>query len=301
MIEFATKICKRFHAYMRLGPAQGRIASVFNRAVNIETPYGLVTLLSSEYDLHPFSCVLGAMRSFTQLPIKEGAPVLLEDETIVIPSAELTIDVSAASDLDLSVDALTNLFLPLDMSLRLRHLHRVVEQYGEADGLSPLIVEELRKNPYCELIAPRLPRLDQAFVEGDPEEAGAAASELAGCGVGLTPSSDDLLSGYFLAYAALSQALGRSRERILALTRAAAAGAAAHTTELSASFLLKSGEGLAAESAFALLRALFSDASYPTLAAEATKVAAFGQTSGTDILVGMYLAITKHYGGNDLD
>ncbi len=300
MAESAKKICKRLHAYLKMDGYRGTVQSVFANAVNIVTPIGLVSVLSNAHCLHPYSMVIQSVKPFTQMGIQEGQEVLLADETLQIPACACSIDYRQATDLDLSIGVMQTLFIPIDLSIRTRHLYRVIEGCGSSDDLSPLVTEA-KTNPYCDLIRPRLPALCDALNEQDILLCEQAAARLAGCGVGLTPSSDDLLTGYMSAYAALSMALGRSRDRVLPLTRAIASGASAHTTDLSAAFLLQSGEGLVSEDVFALLRSIFSDVSYPTMVAQATKVAAFGSTSGTDILTGMYLAIIHHYGGKNIE
>lgn len=300
MAESARKICKRLHAYLRLGSYRGRVHSVFNNAVNLETSIGMVSVLSNAHCLHPFSLVTNSLKPFTKFGLEEGQEVVLEQERIHVESCGFSVDVSQATDIELSVDVMQTLFVPLDLNIRLRHLKRVIEACSEADDLSPLVTDA-RSNPYVDLIRPRLGRMHDALRNQDVDECEKAAASIAGCGIGLTPSSDDMITGYLTAYAALSMALGRTRERVLRFTRAMASGAAEHTTDLSAAFLLQSGEGLVSEDAFGLLRAIFSDVSYPTMVAYATKVASFGSTSGTDILTGIYLAISEHYGGKNIE
>ncbi|MDD3401136.1 MAG: DUF2877 domain-containing protein [Eubacteriales bacterium] len=300
MVESARKICKRFHSYIRLQPYRGKVLSVFSKAVNIQTEFGIVSLLTNTDCLHPFSCIVGAIRPFNQMNIHTDDEVLIENEAIKFPKADLAIDVSLALDMELSLDVMVNLFIPIDLNIRLRQLQRVIESFAEADDMSPMVLNT-KSNPYCDLVRPRLERLNERLKEGTVEECCQAAASISGCGIGLTPSSDDLLSGFFAAYAALSQALGRNRAKVIDLTRRMAFAAAQHTTDLSGAFLLQSGEGLVSEDVFQLLRCIFSDISYPTLVAYATQVATYGSTSGTDTLTGIYLAITQHYGGTDID
>ena len=143
---------------------------------------------------------------------------------------------------------------------------------------------------------PLLPALHEAIREQEGEACAKAAAAIAGFGNSRIPASDMLLCGYNAGYAALSGALGRSRPRVLSVTREIASGAAARTTEASAALLLQSGEGLVSEDTFQLLRCIFSDASYPTMVAYANKVAKAESGNGPDILTGIYLAVTKQLG-----
>ncbi|MCL2694949.1 MAG: DUF2877 domain-containing protein [Clostridiales bacterium] len=301
MTEQARKICKRLHRYMLLGPARGRVHSVFNHAVNLQLPFGLMSVLTGGNCLRPFSCTVSGLKPFPQIPITEGMEVQISGETISIPAADFHVSVSQAVDYDLAVDAMANLFVPIDIQLRLRHLLGVIESHADPEDLSSLVLPDTKHNAYAELLAPRLPTLKAALEEEDVLACLNTAREISGCGVGLTPSSDDLLAGYMAGYAALFYAFGRLPARVLPLTRALAQGAAKHTTDLSAAFLLQGGEGLVSEDMIQLLFSLFSDVSHPTLTANAARVAAVGATSGNDTLAGLVLAITHHYGGKQFD
>ena len=128
-----------------------------------------------------------------------------------------------------------------------------------------------------------------------------AASKIAGIGVGLIPSADRMLCGYMAGYGALSAALGRSFNRVLEMTRALAGASAAHTTELSGAFLLQSGEGLVSEDVYQLLRNVLSDAPYSVLTAAANRIAALPLGGGTDLLVGVHLALSRLYAENPVE
>lgn len=300
MAEFARKICKRFHAYLRMSSYQGQVYSVAEDAVYFQTTLGMISVLTNTHCLQPFSAVTNSLKPFPKHGLQEGQTVILENETITVPACGFTVDLSSATDIELSVDVMQTLFIPMDLNIRLRHLLRVIDAYGRSDDLSPLVTDA-KSNPYVETLRPHLPGLHEALREQDEDGCRKTAALLAGCGNGWNPSSDDMLVGYMTAYAALSVALGRKRARVLNLTRAVASGAAEHTTDRSAAFLLQSGEGLMAEDVFQLLRSIFSDVSYPTMVAYATKVASFISVSGTDVLTGIYLAVTEHYGGRIMD
>ena len=295
MTETARKICKRLHAYLRLERYAGKVHAVTPTSVTLETPIGMVTILTNAHCLQPFSIVVNSTKQFPNFEIEEGQEVLLGDERVEIPACEFTVELSQATDLDLSVEIMQSLFLPMDLDIRMRHLLRVIESNGGSDDVSPLVTES-KSNEYCEAIRPLLPALHDAIREQEPEDCAKAAAAIAGYGNGPTPSSDLMLCGYNAGYAGLSGALGRSRQRVLSITREIASGAAAKTTESAAALLLQSGEGLVSEDTFQLLRCIFSDASYQSMVAYANKVATAESGNGPDILTGIYLAVTKQLG-----
>ena len=107
---------------------------------------------------------------------------------------------------------------------------------GRSDGL------------YAGLLAPRLEALRRAVRAGETETAARAARRMAGCGPGLTPSSDDLICGYL--------ALLPSGGAWAGMAEAIAAAAARGTNDISAALLLRAGEGQFSEDALGLIGCL---------------------------------------------
>jgi hypothetical protein len=297
--ENARKICRRLHAYLDLGRYAGTVYAVYPDVVYCTTPVGMVSILTNARCLMPFSLVVGSTKALTRYEIAEGQEVLLGDDKIEVPACDFSVDLSLATDYELSLDAIQTVFLPVDLDIRLRHVLRAIETNASEDDLSAL-VSDAKQNAFVETVLPHLKRLHEGFLEQIPSECREASALISGVGLGLTPSSDHFLCGYLSGYAALSAALGRNRERVLELTREAASGAAAHTNDLGAAFLLQSGEGLVSEDLFLLLRNLFSDASYPAIVACANKIASEKEHGGTDLLTGVYLSIVRQYGGKPL-
>lgn len=295
MAETARKICRRLHAYLRMDHYEGRVHDVYNDAIHLETAIGMVTILTNAHCLHPFAVMVNSTKPFPRYEVEEGQEVLMGEERIEIPACGFSVDLSQATDIELSVESMRSVFLPVDLDIRLRHILRALEANETDDAFSPLVTDS-KPNTYCDTVRPLLGRLHEAFREQLPDECREASSAIAGLGNGFASSSDDLLCGYAAGYAALSAALGRSWQRVLSLTRELASGASAHTDELNGAFLLQAGEGLVSEDIYQLLRCVFSDAAYSTVVAYATKLASSG-TVGVNLLTGIYLAILSQYGG----
>ena len=294
MTETARKICKRLHAYLRMGNYDGTVHAVYPDAIYCNTAIGMISILSNAHCLSPFSAIVSGVKPFTRYEIAEGQHVLMGNERIEIPECELVLDLSQATDYDLSLDTIQAVFLPNDYDIRLRHILHVIETNANGDDLSPLVCD-LKPNEYSETIKPHLPKLHAAFRDQDAASCEAATSAIAGIGVGLIPSADRLLCGYIAGYAALSAALGRSFHRVLEMTRTMAGAAASHTTELSGAFLLQSGEGLVSEDLYVLVRNVLSDAPYAALVSAANRIAALPLGGGTDMLAGVYLSLSMLY------
>lgn len=180
--------------------------------------------------------------------------------------------------------------------LRPEPIVSVLKEAGETNGLSNLATG-MGSNVYSDLIGPRLPCLYAAVDNGDSIAAERAAERIAGCGVGLTPSSDDLLTGYLAVLNAMAELEGDEERKRVA--RCIADAAAQKTNRISGAFLTESGRGQISEDVLLLLKALFSNTDAERIGAAAKRVAAFGSTSGTDTLTGIVLAIIHHNGGKN--
>lgn len=255
---------------------------------------GVISVLSNTNCLYPFSLTVNQTKAFTDGDLFEGQDVEIIDQKIVFSDSELSIDCTQATDIELCIDVMRSLFLPLDLNIRIRHLIRVIENGSSTQPLAALATDGHR-DTVCESVSERLPKLYAAVYDQIPEDCRDAGAALAGFGNGTTPDSDDLIEGFLAGYSALSMALGRSTERTRLLTREIAQGASEHTTEISAALLLQAGEGLVNEDVFSLLQSIFSDVPYRIITADATRVAKSTVPSGVNLLTGIYLAVISQY------
>lgn len=127
-----------------------------------------------------------------------------------------------------------------------------------------------------------LSALRQALQDCSTQRVRAAVSKIAGLGPGLTPSGDDFLAGLMLSAHAFGYP---SRELVHRLCTIIFETAAPHTTKLSQAFLKAARDGMAHEYWHILLHSLVSDDVQAVLSA-ASRVLAFGETSGLDMLAG---------------
>jgi hypothetical protein len=295
-METAEKICKRFHSYLLTGEYTGRVTGITGDKLEIETAFGIVCVLNAGA-LQPFSCLVSGIQPFTAMNFQQGMDVLLDKKGIDIPDADFSVDVTLAEDVDLSIECMVNLFLPVDISIRARYLHRIVEQYSANEDLSLLIIAP-DSIPDLQRMRAAMQDLSQAFFEQDLEHIQQAAASCSGFGSGIVPASDALLCGYMACFSCLSYALGRSRDTVLSMTRAAAAGGTSNTNEHGTIALLQAGEGIVPEDVFQLLRTLFSDIPYTSLSAWGNRTAK--GANGVNLLVGISMALHDLYLKNAL-
>ena len=295
-METAERICKRFHSYLRAGEYPGRVTAITGERMDVEASFGTVSVLNAGA-LQPFSCRISGVQPFTAMDMKPGMDVLMDKKGIAVPDVDFFVDVTLAEDVDLSIECMVNLFLPVDLSIRARYIHRIIERCSANEDLSLLVIDPEAAPELKKLYEP-LRDLSAAFFEQDEGHISQAAAGCSGFGNGIVPASDALLCGYMACFSCLSYALGRSRDMVLGMTRAAAAGAAANTNENGTVALLQAGEGLVAEDAFQLLRSLFSDIPYTSITAWGNRLAK--GANGVNFLVGISIALHDLYLKNAL-
>ncbi|MEA4969106.1 MAG: DUF2877 domain-containing protein [Candidatus Pelethousia sp.] len=284
----AERLCAAWESALLAGATEGSIHSVFDRAVNINTAGGMVSLLPAEKGLYPWSCTVQISAPFSALGLKPGMRAAISRAAMRVDEAGFAVDFSTARPTNLDIWQLALTQLPTQE--RLSALKALLFAQGSTEGMRSLAVGGA-DNPFSAMIRPRLCALHAAFLSGEPQQAGPAAAAIAGCGPGLTPSSDDMLLGYVCAFYALARQAGQAREAALAMGRAACRAAAAKTNAISGAFLLQCGEGLASQNMLDLFNALFSDALGERLEAPAGRILSIGAASGADILTGVVLSL----------
>lgn len=292
----ALEVCHSLRRSIPAGGCPATVHSVFDRAVNLVTPLGLVTLLPKCRPLYPFSVRIDTDIPFPALGLRpDMSAMLLPGEA---SAGMLHVDLTNALDTDLSVLERKELIVPPDLSDRLERLAGVIGEEGKPEGMAPLVfhleegssadyAEHFPHNHYTAFLLPRVRRLFDALHTGQIVEISAAAGAMAGCGPGLTPSSDDFLCGMMAAMLARGGARGRVL-RTMDITQRMGCAARVKTNVISGSFLIRSSQGLLSADVLDTVGQLFSNGPTQSLESAASRVITFGETSGTDILSGIY-------------
>lgn len=269
-------------------PEPAAVHSVFRTSANLLYQGQLVTLLDDTRPLYPCAVRLGG--SLPTLTV--GEPALISRERILFPRSGFTVTLDRAQVTSLSL-------LSPPSKLQQPHpaaaeaLRETILTRGKPEGFAPLLTmleaspSPLPDNPYVRYAADRIPALFAALRQRDAEAAGEAAYSIAGCGIGLTPSADDFLCGVMASV--LASAITRGEQnKWLPITAAMAERAAPRTNLISAAFLRQAACGQLSSDVLILIRTLYSSVLSLRLPSAAMNVIAFGETSGTDILTGIY-------------
>ena len=286
---YAIEICQNLYESLLPEPKLLRVHSVFAQAINLIGEDIFFSIQAGRHSLLPRSCRVQNDIPFTAYGVKEGFSVMASAEMIYITEADLFIKLTNCRKSDLSFKAMEGLVFPEDLSEKVNILKELIREKGCENDMSTLITD-IYTNPYAELVGKRLPQLNKAIKEGNLS-AIAQAESLAGCGIGLTPSSDDLLIGYMTVYLADSKAKAGDCKKADTITKTLGKRSAEHTNTISGAFLEQCGEGLLSADMKKLMYAIYSDADVEAAGQAGQRILSIGSTSGTDMLTGVVLSI----------
>lgn len=270
------KICSRLGQGLEEEFWPATLHSRFSNAANIRTPMGLISILAFWKCLQPYALVLKEPWDFREL----GQGELKLSRLGLWQDGEVIISFLGARPIDLKRP---KKFLPAagaDEMLR-QFLFSQREK-----GIVSLIFRDGGDNLYTHFLEPRIRSFREAMRKRDVKDSVRLAAQTAGCGPGLTPSSDDFLCGYLAC-------LPESFWEQVALP--ASKAAAQKTNDISAALLIKAGEGYFSEDILELMKHLSKNACGEEAKAAVQKTAEFGSSSGCDFLTGMYFGILDFY------
>lgn len=287
----AAEISSELQDFLLQQKQPGKVHSVFHSSVNLLLDGQLITLLAESRPLYPYSVRLtGEMLP----PLFPEAPFLIQGSTILFPTLSWEIDLSSAKSTCLSLGSLGSGCLHSPDPQRMRELKGCILHHGKPDGFAPLLClleqedsVDIPSNLYADFAAKRIPALFDAVRSLDIKSAGAAAYSIAGCGIGLTPSADDFLCG-LMASLRMESIARQEESRLHPLLWEMAQAAVPRTNLISGTFLREVGCGLVSQDVQQLMKALYSSVLSQEVLSSAMNVIAFGETSGTDILTGIY-------------
>ena len=288
-IHRAEKICKQLKNKLNY-LEKLEVHSVFENAVNLICKDSLVTIVPQGKPLYPNSILLADNINFaTDMKLRQGMIATVDTDNLII--AEETIGLCGAEEKELHVDTLV-LNKPRDLEKRIVVLRNIVRAKANGEGLSPIIDANAKQNIYSSFLKPRIEGLLSVISSENTDEVLLLTEKIAGCGIGLTPSSDDFLCGLMavlLADAITKNKYGSTQK----LTKEMAVNAIPKTGFISGQFLRSSAEGYLSEDSLELIAQIYSDRDLQQLEKSALNVAKFGATSGTDTLCGVILALEE--------
>ncbi len=269
----ARKLCGWLKERLDQGSFKTEVHSVFRSAANLSAPFGLVTLLAPGKGLQPASITLSSPMDFDLLrehPLILSPAGLYGGENLFVNFSQSTIVI------DLQMTALD---AALEQSI---FIVRAFLEENLGRGLTSLVPNQ-PDNPFAEFLAPRFEEFRRAVWKPNRKSIVYTVRRIAGCGPGLTPSSDDWICGYL---AALPEKKTQNGFAMLV-----AETAAERTNDISANLLRWSGQRYFSEDILRLKQCLSQDGTPSEHRDALQKVADFGSSSGFDFLTGFYFGL----------
>ncbi len=288
-IYLAREICLALLSGLDNGPTRARVHSIFSGALNLSYSGRIITLLSAEKRLVPYSAGLRNAADFKRLNIAKGACVDISHSGINILSADVAFSFESAAPVDLSLRPAQRGTSGGGFAQRLAVLRDFLSAHGNPAGMAPVACREMNANVFSASISGKVLEFCERFETGDPASLKASASGMVGCGPGLTPASDDFIHGLLAVYLA-GVAFGEAYSETLTRARLVAEAAVEKTTDISVNMLYNCAEGLLPADLLQLILCLFSGCETLELERAAQEVLQIGATSGSDTLAGVCFA-----------
>lgn len=280
------RICSHLYNMLKEAPVKGTLHSCFHSSMNMMCQQEMITFLTKEKSLQPFSISLEWNGDFKFL-----------EEMFRLRETELQLSVKGFwignfQIFEFEIVEILDLRKSQTETLKPRAANfiRSFLEHQEDKGIHGLI-EGRKEEVFSAFLAPRIEAFRQAVQEGNMESAVLTAEQMAGCGPGLTPSSDDFLCGYVASWPAEKPWKGFGEE----ITNAAAL----KTNDISGSLLKHAGENMFSEDILQLLKGFEND-DPEQIRTALKRVSSFGSSSGCDFLTGMYYGVidSNKMGGN---
>lgn len=304
----ATVICSELYKVIQKNQLRGQVHSVFDNSFNvIDENAQLITFLSPNKPMSPNSIKIEEKISFLDLPIKQGQRLTFFKDFVLNEDSKTVIYYDKASlwdkspilltDANLLRESMENVFRKLNSMgtfiLREGKKHGIVPLLktleGRIKGVELFINDNIVLTKKEEFIQERFLSFIDSYINEDIEEISLRASKIVGYGIGLTPSMDDFLSGIMISRIYLSSYLNQDIEKAYEINKAIIKHILNKTTLVSQEMMIHSSRGEVNEDLrnlmISLLTNRYADSFYECL----KKVSSFGETSGTDMISGIYI------------
>ena len=287
-------------AYLRLEEGEeGTVHGVFDSAINIFFAGGLICLVPEFVRNGPLNVTLRVPVGSSKLSclgMRVGDKIIVHDSRLELGGRPVVSFGSAqvcAPRQKFALPMLAN----EEIELNLEVVRKTALRFGNMAGLGELLnlcgpkvagTERRAFNIFASAAVGRIIRLEKAFRSENKNALKCAVSDFIGLGPGLTPSSDDVLSGIVLICLLYSKNRGGARCASRLLARVIAEEARGRTTLVGEEFLRQAALGNGNEPVMRQCEALLTGRG-ELAELETRRVLAIGATSGTDMVLGIVL------------
>ena len=261
------------------------VFSSFERACNLIDEQGrFISIVDNSIGNGPFAIVLEELPFSLDKMLSVGAPVVAGINSLTVNTT--TIDFSEATLWSARVDWDYPKDCPHQFQKNIGVLYLTVQNNSSGISLSSILHSTRDNMGYVYArVTDSAQQLYSGIVSGDMQKIYLGAANMAGLGVGLTPSGDDFLMGVIYALWAIFDQKDAAR-----WSRKIAEAASSRTNMLSGAMLQESANGYASEHWHVLVDVLCKE-NVTDVTRACMDILSLGHTSGADALTGFLLSI----------
>jgi hypothetical protein len=287
-------------AFSLRGEKEGIVHSVFDRAFNIKVGNELIGVVRSDVPQNPINLVVDVppTERFPSLGIQNGMNVSIGRNYLLIDNG-VGIRLEGAR-VWCPKTLIENCQTPEVIERNVRIVQEIAGDEWGGDGLGGLIpyIGEISRgatpklkgaNEVTKYVLPRLVNFVKAIKRKNINEVKLSAGRLIGLGPGLSPSSDDLISGLMVSSWWVSHSLGGGIEDVEAINETIVQQAM-NTTLVSREILKHSAKGETNIPVQEFLEKILGSTWCEKITVD--EVLRIGETSGFDMMAGLLLGIS---------
>lgn len=300
----ASQICSKLKSNIYNKQVEyGYIHSVFCSACNIISNNNkLITLLLSENNIGPMTITIKSNDSFLKLGLKKDAKVIFDKNSILICDINLKIELWKAKIWQIDCSFNYKKVNEQQLLRNIRKLEVMIIKYGKNQGVGHLVLnikdyiddldsfdkKSISLNSNYSFIINNFLDFLKDVINNNVNHIDKSAQGIIGFGIGLTPSMDDFVTGLMISLIYLCDYYQLDKERAYKLNKMITHSISNRTTIISESMLMHAQYGYVMDDLRKLMISLLSD-NEKNMNKKIMDVFAFGSTSGTDMLCGIYI------------
>lgn len=283
---------------------EGYISAVYTTLFTVRTQEDeLIYFLNNKKYMAPMSVVVEDIGSFKDLNITPDTKIIFEKDKMIIDSNHIEIELENAKSWNSEIELLSKPTSEDMIDNNLMNVEEGIYKHGKYEGFAPLIfnigqyIEELKpfsnynihNNLYSLFISEKIIEFLFEIVNGDMESIGNTTSEFIGFGPGMTPSSDDFLCGFMIAWIYFGTYYKLDLEKIYKLNKILLSEVELDREETSHNLLLHYSEGKGQRMIKNVINNILFEKDKEELCKSIRETIGFGDISGTDMLCGIYI------------
>lgn len=296
-------ICKSIYEEIVKREFIGEVHSVFNNSFNILDNNNLFyTFINSNKSMSPYCIRIDEDKSFLELGVNQKMEVRILQKKFIIKDLNTEIEFDKTKFWDKKPNLIFEISSINSVYLKLKYIGKFISQKGKRTGIFNLntsllgrvegiefdLSEDITLSLADEFIKERFRSFIDSYIDEDTPNIYKKSKRIIGFGVGLTPSMDDFLSGLMISRVYYSYYLNLDMSNALKINKSIVNDIENKTTLVSENMLKFASNGEVNDDIRNLMTNILGNDSINSLKAKLEKIINFGETSGTDILLGIY-------------